>query len=459
MAHFSSDKMRTMPVGKLLFSMAMPAIISMLVQSLYNVVDSIFVAQISENALVAVSVAFPLQMMIIALALGVGVGTNVLIARKLGEQRREEANIGANTGFVLALINTAICVFVGLFLVGPFVHLFTEDPEIVSMSITYLRIVMICSVGVMVELCCSRILQATGNMIVPMISQLMGAITNIILDPILIFGLFGFPKMGIAGAAIATVAGQLLSMFFVLTVLKVGTHEVEIAPWRHHPQWEKAKEIYRIGVPTLVMNAAGSVTTTALNSILMGFSATAVAVLGIYFKIQSFVFMPIYGLNQGSMPILSYNYGAKNKDRYATTLRLALITALAIMTVGTVLFWTMPEMLLKLFNGSDNMLKMGSYALRILALSFIPAACGITMTTMFQSLGKGLMSLIMSVLRQIGFIIPLAWVFGKMAGLTLVWFAYPAAEILHLVVFAPIALKSMKKSFAQFEQASRPVTE
>ena len=452
MAHFSSDKMRTMPVGKLLFSMAMPAIISMLVQSLYNVVDSIFVAQISENALVAVSVAFPLQMMIIALALGVGVGTNVLIARKLGEQKREEANIGANTGFVLALINTAVCVFVGLFLVEPFVELFTTDPEIMSMSITYLRIVMIFSVGVMIELCCSRILQATGNMIVPMISQLMGAITNIILDPILIFGLFGFPKLGIAGAAIATVTGQLLSMVFVLIVMKVGSHEVEIAPWRHHPQWSKAMEIYHVGIPTLVMNAAGSVTTTVLNSILMGFSATAVAVLGIYFKIQSFVFMPIFGLNQGSMPILSYNYGAKNKERYVTTLRLALITALSIMVAGTLLFWTMPEVLLKLFNGSDNMLKMGSYALRILSLCFIPAACGITMTTMFQSLGKGFMSLIMSVLRQIGFIIPLAWIFGKVAGLSLVWFAYPAAEVLHLIVFIPIALKVMKKSFAQFDQ-------
>ena len=452
MSKFNSDKMGTMPVGKLLFSMSVPAIFSMLVQSLYNVVDSIFVAQVSEDALVAVSIAFPLQMLIIALALGVGVGTNALIARRLGEKRREEANIAANTGIVLSLINMALCMLVGLFLAKPFVGLFTQDAAIFTMGSQYLMIVMVFSVGVMIEMTCSRVLQATGNMIVPMISQLIGAITNIILDPIFIFGYFGVPKMGVAGAAVATVIGQILAMIFVLIVLKVGTHEVDIAPWRHHPQMQAAKDIYRVGIPTFVMNAIGSLTTTAMNAILMGFSATAVAVLGIYFKLQSFVFMPIFGLNLGAMPILGYNYGAADEKRFTRTLALSFGVALAIMVIGTVLFWTMPEMLLKLFNGSDQMLQLGSYALRVLALCFLPAACSIIMTTMFQALGKGMMSLVMSLLRQLVFIIPLAWILGQLGGLGAVWFCYPAAELLVAVIFVPIALKTIKKSFDQERQ-------
>ena len=452
MSKFNSDKMGTMPVGKLLFSMSVPAIFSMLVQSLYNVVDSIFVAQVSEDALVAVSIAFPLQMLIIALALGVGVDTNALIARRLGEKRREEANIAANTGIVLSLINMALCMLVGLFLAKPFVGLFTQDAAVFTMGSQYLMIVMVFSVGVMIEMTCSRVLQATGNMIVPMISQLIGAITNIILDPIFIFGYFGVPKMGVAGAAVATVIGQILAMIFVLIVLKVGTHEVDIAPWRHHPQMQAAKDIYRVGIPTFVMNAIGSLTTTAMNAILMGFSATAVAVLGIYFKLQSFVFMPIFGLNQGAMPILGYNYGAADEKRFTRTLALSFGVALAIMVIGTVLFWTMPEMLLKLFNGSDQMLQLGSYALRVLALCFLPAACSIIMTTMFQALGKGMMSLVMSLLRQLVFIIPLAWILGQLGGLGAVWFCYPAAELLVAVIFVPIALKTIKKSFDQERQ-------
>ena len=452
MSKFNSDKMGTMPVGKLLFSMSVPAIFSMLAQSLYNVVDSIFVAQVSEDALVAVSIAFPLQMLIIALALGVGVGTNALIARRLGEKRREEANIAANTGIVLSLINMALCMLVGLFLAKPFVGLFTQDAAVFTMGSQYLMIVMVFSVGVMIEMTCSRVLQATGNMIVPMISQLIGAITNIILDPIFIFGYFGVPKMGVAGAAVATVIGQILAMIFVLIVLKVGTHEVDIAPWRHHPQMQAAKDIYRVGIPTFVMNAIGSLTTTAMNAILMGFSATAVAVLGIYFKLQSFVFMPIFGLNQGAMPILGYNYGAADEKRFTRTLALSFGVALAIMVIGTVLFWTMPEMLLKLFNGSDQMLQLGSYALRVLALCFLPAACSIIMTTMFQALGKGMMSLVMSLLRQLVFIIPLAWMLGQLGGLGAVWFCYPAAELLVAVIFVPIALKTIKKSFDQERQ-------
>lgn len=447
MSEFKSDKMGTWPVGKLLFSMSVPAIFSMLVQSLYNVVDSIFVAQISENALVAVSIAFPMQMLVIAMALGVGVGTNALIARRLGEKRREEANKAANTGLFLSLVNMVVCMAVGLFLARPFLSLFTADAEVLSMGVQYLTIVMAVCAGVMIEIPCSRILQATGNMIIPMIAQLIGAVTNIILDPIMIFGLFGMPKMGVAGAAAATVIGQLCSMLFVIVILKMKTHEVTISLFQYHPDWQVAKDIYRVGIPTFVMNAIGSLTTTAMNAILMSFSATAVAVLGIYFKLQSFVFMPIFGLTQGAMPILGYNYGADNEKRFLRTLFLSLGVAVTIMIIGTALFWTIPELFLKLFNGSDQMLKLGSYALRILSLCFLPAACGIIMTTMFQSLGKGLLSLLMSLLRQLVFIIPLAWLLGSLGGLQAVWFAYPAAEVLVTLIFIPLAFKTVKRAF------------
>ena len=434
-------------MGPLIFSMALPAMISMIINALYNIVDSIFVAKYSQDALAAVSLVYPIQMLVVAIGVGTGVGVNSLIARRLGEKRQEEADSAAEHGVALAVVGGIVFLVLGLTLSGAFIHAFGAAESVASQAIEYSHIAVAFSIFVLISMMCEKIQQSTGNMIIPMCQGLTGAIINIILDPLMIFGIGPFPEMGIRGAALATVIGQIFGMALGLwgvfrqqKVLNVNMREFK---WRG----QTIKDIYRVGIPTFVMNAIGSVTTTAMNAILMSFSATAVAVLGIYFKLQSFVFMPIFGLNQGAMPILGYNYGAGDEKRFTRTLVLSFGVAVAIMVVGTVLFWTMPEMLLKLFNGSDQMLKLGGYALRILALCFLPAACSIIMTTMFQALGKGLMSLIMSLLRQLVFIIPLAWVLGQLGGLSAVWFCYPAAEVLVAVIFIPIALKTIQRSF------------
>lgn len=443
-----SERLGTMPVGRLLASMSIPAIFSMLVQSLYNVVDSIFVSRIGENALTAVSLAFPLQMLIIAFALGVGVGVNSLIARKLGEGDKVAASKIASTGFFVAIMNAIVFMLIGIFATRFFMGLFSNDATIIDMGTSYLQIVLIFSFGIFVEITCSRTLQATGNMIIPMFSQLIGAVTNIILDPILIFGLFGLPAMGIKGAAIATVIGQICAMIFVLVMFHIKSHEVHLQIKGFKLEKEHIIDIYKVGFPVIVMNAIGSVTTTFLNGILMAFSSTAVAIFGIYFKLQSFIFMPVFGLTQGAMPIMGYNFGANNKKRFIQTLKLTLTTSFIIMLAGTGIFWLLPEQLLALFDGSPEMVQMGIYVLRVLSLCFIPASIGITLSTMFQSIGHGFKSLVMSLLRQLVLIIPCAWLFAQFVGLDAVWFCYPIAEIVCAVVFMPLAIVVVKKAFA-----------
>ena len=443
-----SEKLGTMPIGRLLASMSIPAIFSMLVQSLYNVVDSIFVSRIGEDALTAVSLAFPLQMLIIAFALGVGVGVNSLIARKLGEGNREAASKTASTGFFLAIINGLMFMLLGLFASHFFMKLFSQNEAIIDMGTSYLSIVLVFSFGIFIETNCSRTLQATGNMIIPMFSQLIGAITNIILDPIMIFGLLGFPAMGIKGAAIATVIGQIFSMIFVLIMFRIKSHDVHLQIRGFKLEKSYIIDIYKVGLPTIIMNAIGSLTTTFLNGILISFSSTAVAIFGIYFKLQSFIFMPVFGLVQGSMPIMGYNYGANNKKRFMQTLKLALLTSFTIMLIGTCIFWIFPAQLLALFDGSPEMIKMGVYVLRVISLCFIPAAFGITLSTMFQSIGHGFKSLLMSLLRQLVLIIPSAWFFATNIGLDAVWFCYPLAEITCALIFMPLAPIVVKKAFA-----------
>ena len=431
----SSEKLGTMPIGKLLATMSIPVIFSMLVQSLYNVVDSIFVSQIGEDALTAVSLAFPLQMLIIAFALGVGVGVNSLIARKLGEGNKDAASQTASTGIFLAIINAILFLLMGLFFTKFFMQMFSNDATIVDMGTSYLSIVLIFSFGVFVEIACSRILQATGNMIIPMISQLIGAITNIILDPILIFGLLGLPAMGIKGAAVATVIGQIFSMIFSLTMFKIKTHDVHIQIRGFRPQMSTVIDIYKVGLPTIVMNAIGSVTTTFLNAILITFSSTAVAIFGIYFKLQSFVFMPVFGAN--------------NQKRFKHTFLLATLTSFVIMTLGTLLFWFFPAELLSLFNGTPELISMGIYVLRVLSLCFIPASFGIMISTMFQAIGHGFKSLVMSLLRQLIIIIPSAWLFAQLFGLDGIWFCYPLAEAICCIIFIPLAFIVIKKAFPE----------
>jgi len=442
--NLKSEKMGTKPVGRLLANMSLPAMLSMLVQSLYNVVDSYFVSRLGEEAFTAVSIAYPMQLLTLAFAIGVGVGTNSLIARKLGEGKVEEASDTAKTGLLLAIINAAIFVVVGLTISGRFISLFSDNPNVVSMGTTFLTIVTSASAGMFIEIIHSKSLQATGNMLIPMISQLIGAITNIILNPILIFGMFGFPEMGIAGSATATVIGQLTSMTYVVIMFRVKSHDIHMTLRGLKVKKQNVLNIYKVGAPTIVMNAIGSVTTTGLNAILMSFSETAIAVLGIYFKLQSFIFMPVFGLTQGAMPIMAYNFGANKKKRFYKTFNLSLTVTLIIMTLGLVLFQLMPGQLLSIFGQNSE---IGIHALKVISLCFIPASFGIIITTMFQSIGHGMKSLVMSLLRQLVLILPGAFVFGKLFALKGVWYCYPFAELVTVLIFTPIALKVIKEEF------------
>lgn len=440
----NSEKMGTMPVGKLLASMSIPAMMSMLVQSMYNIVDSYFVSKIGVEAFEAVSIAFPMQMLVLAFAIGVGIGANSLIARRLGEGKVDEATVTAQTGLFLAIINAAIFVVIGLVFSGPFISMFSNNPKVISFGTTYLTIVTAGSVGMFIEIICSKTLQATGNMTIPMISQLIGAITNIILDPIMIFGLLGFPKLGIAGAAIATVIGQLSAMAYVITMFIVKSHDIHLTLRGLKIKKENVISIYKVGAPAIVMNAIGSFTITSMNAILMSFSSAAISILGIYFKLQSFVFMPVFGLTQGAMPIMGYNFGANKKKRFYHTFFLSLSVAFIIMTTGLIIFQVFPSRLLSIFGQNSD---MGIYALRVVSLCFIPATFGIIITTMFQSIGHGFKSLIMSLLRQLVLILPCALIFGSLFGLKGVWYSYPVAEIVCVLIFTPIGFKVIKDEF------------
>lgn len=444
--NLKSEKMGTMPIGRLLTNMSLPAMLSMLVQSLYNVVDSYFVSKIGEEAFTAVSIAFPMQLLTLAFAVGVGIGTNSLIARKLGEGKVDEATVTARTGLFLAIVNAAVFVVVGLTVSGPFISLFSDNPNVVSMGTTYLTIVTAASAGMFIEIIHSKTLQATGNMLIPMISQLIGAITNIILNPILIFGMFGFPEMGIAGSATATIIGQLTAMTYVMIMFRVKSHDIHLTLRGLKLKKHNIINIYKVGAPSIVMNAIGSVTTTGLNAILMSFSETAIAVLGIYFKLQSFVFMPVFGLTQGAMPIMAYNFGANKKKRFYKTFNLSLTVTIIIMSFGLAMFQLFPGQLLSIFGQNSE---IGIHALKVISLCFIPASFGIIITTMFQSIGHGMKSLVMSLLRQLVLILPGAFVFGKIFGLNGVWYCYPFAELICILIFTPIGFKVIRDEFAR----------
>lgn len=432
MEQLQENKMGTAPLFRLICSMSLPAMFSMLIQSLYNVVDSYFVAKISEEALTAVSLAQPVQMLMISVACGTGVGINSLISRRLGEGRFGEADHAATHGLILGLFNWLVFALLGMFGTQAFFSATTSNSQIHEMGATYTYIVTICSIGIFVELNVERILQATGNMIYPMVFQLIGAVTNIILDPVLIFGLGGMPKMGIAGAAAATVIGQILAMVVSLLVLFTKDHRVHITLLGFRLRWKTVKDIYVVGLPSMVMQAIGSVLTLIMNLILGNFSDTAIAVYGVYSKLQSFVFMPVFGLNNGLMPIIGYNYGAGNKKRLMSTMKIGAAIAFVIMLVGTVIFWLFPNELLSIFSASGNMLEIGVPALRLISLCFPAAALGIIASTVFQAVGLGGRSLTVSVLRQLVILVPAAYLLSK-AGLFYVWFAFPIAEVVSLL--------------------------
>ena len=439
------NKMGTMPVRKLLLSMAWPAILSMTINALYNVVDSIFVSRVSEDALTAVSIVNPVQMMIIALAVGSGVGINSLIARRLGAKNQEEADKAASTSIRIGLFNYLVFLIIGVFLTKAFVSGYADEGRFIFESAClYLAIVCIGSLFTNIEIVLEKVLQSTGNMVAPMICSLTGAIVNVILDPILIFGYFGLPRMEVAGAALATVTGQFFSMIVAIIIIVRGEHLVNIRFRGFKIDWKVVKDIYKVGFPSIVMQSIASVMVIFYNMILVAYSTTAVAVLGIYFKVQSFVFMPVFGLNQGAMPIMGYNYGARNKERLMKTYKEAFKVAVIVMALGTLLFQLCPELILKMFDASSDMLAIGVPALRLISICFIPAAFGIITGTLFQGTGHGMLSLYGSLIRQLLGILPLAYILIRIGGVTLSWLAFPLAEILG-ILYSAICLRLLYK--------------
>ena len=442
----TENKMGYMPIRPLMISMSLPAIISMTINALYNIVDSYFVARISEDALTAVSIIMPLQLMIIAVGVGTGVGINSLISRRLGARRQEDADKAATTGIILGVCNWLVFMLVGLILPGAFVSAYAKPGTYIYEAATqYLMIVFCGSFFIFVQVNLEKILQATGNMKAPMICSMSGAITNVILDPIMIFGLLGFPKLGVVGAAIATVIGQVVGFTIGVCILFGGkNHLVNIRFKGFRPKKRIIKEIYQVALPSIIMQSIASVMNVLYNMILVAYSTTAVAVLGVYFKIQSFVFMPVFGLNQGVLPIIGFNYGARNKERVKEARKEGIRLALFFMVIGLILFQTIPDKLLLIFDASPKMLEYGVPALRIISLNFIPAAFGIMNGTVFQATGHGVYSLICSFIRQLVGIVPFAYLLAKIGGVTLSWFSFPIGEVLGLIYSFAMLNKLMK---------------
>lgn len=422
------NKMAVRPVFPLLMSMAIPPMISMLIQSLYNIVDSMFVAKIGEDALTAVSLAFPVQTLIVACSVGIGVGVNSYISRSLGREDQEGADSAVAHGLLMAAFVAVLFIIAGQFLLEPFFRLFSDDPAILADAITYTNICLTFCAGSFIHICIEKVFQSTGSMIFPMLLQALGAITNIILDPIMIFGLFGFPAMGVKGAAVATVIGQHTAMLASLLVFLLGKFAVRLNLRNFHFSWKMIRDIASIAIPNSCMNALGSVLVMGLNSILIGFSNTAVSLFGIYYKLQTFVFMPASGLTQGAMPIMGFSYGAGNGKRLQHTLSISLRVCFVIMAVGCVLFMAAPEWLLGLFDASEEMFAIGVPALRIISVSFLPAAIGFILPTMFQAMGQGGYSLIVFLLRQLVITLPAAAILSGPFGLTGIWVSFILAE-------------------------------
>lgn len=435
-----------MPVGKLVFNMSLPMMISMLVQALYNIVDSIFVAKLSENALTAVSLAFPLQTLLIAVATGTGVGMNALLSKSLGEHNFKKANkIADNAAFMYA-ISYIVFLILGFTIVKPFYasQIGNADIEIMELGIDYLSTVMIFSFGLFTQIFFERLLTSTGRTIFSMTSQLCGAITNIILDPIMIFGLLGFPKMGVTGAAVATVIGQCVAGIVAGTCNHKYNHDVSLSFKGFRPDIRLIGHIYAVGIPSIIMQSIGSVMTYSMNRILIEFSSTATAVFGVYFKLQSFFFMPVFGLNNGITPIIAYNYGAQRRKRMIKTIQISLTTAFCLTFIGFLSFEAIPQVLLGLFNASDSMLKIGVPALRIIGIHYLIAWFCIIAGTVFQALGKAVFSMIVSIMRQLVILIPAAYILSKIGGLHVVWWAFPIAEVISFIVSMAFSIRIYK---------------
>lgn len=430
----NENKMGTMPVGKLLIKMSVPVMISMLVQALYNIVDSVFVAQISEEALTGVTLAFPIQNLMIAISAGTGVGINALVSRRLGQKNMKGAGITAGNGLLLNVIHAIVFSIVGMLLVPAFFRAQTSDPDIIAYGTDYLRIVSVFSFGIFMQVTFERFLQSTGLTFYSMLCQAAGAIINIILDPIMIFGWFGFPAMGTAGAAWATVIGQFFSAFLGLYFHLKFNHEIKLSLKSFKPNWPIIKEIYAVGIPSMIMMSVGSLLNIVMNNILIAFSSTATAVYGVYFRLQSFVFMPVFGMNNGMVPIIGFNYGARKPDRIKETIALAIRYASIIMIVGFVIFQLFPDVLLGFFNASPQMIEIGRPALRIISIHFIAAGASIVLGSAFQAFGLGKYSLVISLIRQLVVLLPIAYVMSLTGNINNIWWAFLISEVTALVL-------------------------
>ena len=432
-----------MPIGKLVFNMSLPMMVSMMVQALYNIVDSIFVAKLSENALTAVSLAFPLQTLLIAVATGTGVGMNALLSKSLGEKDFKKANKTATNAAFIYAVSYIIFLILGFTVVKPFYRsqVGSADAEIMTMGVDYLSTVMIFSFGIFTQVFFERLLTSTGRTIFSMTSQLSGAVTNIILDPILIFGMFGAPKMGVTGAAVATVIGQCVAGLVAGTCNHKFNHEVRFQFKGFKPDFKIIGTIYAVGIPSIIMQSIGSVMTYCMNRILIEFSSTATAVFGVYFKLQSFFFMPVFGLNNGITPIIAYNYGARQRKRMVKTIKVSLATAFCLTFIGFVLFESIPQALLGLFNASDDMLKIGVPALRTIGVHYLIAWFCIIAGTVFQALGKAVFSMVVSIMRQLVVLVPAAYLLAKFGGLHMVWWSFPIAEVMSFIVSLTFLIK------------------
>lgn len=448
------NKMGVMPVNKLLMNMSLPMMISMLVQALYNVVDSIFVSRIDENALTAVSMAFPIQSLMIALGAGTGVGVNALLSRSLGEKDYDRVNKAAGNGIFLAGINYLVFLLVGILVTTPFYLSQTKDAQILSYGQQYLTIICCCSFGMYGQFIFERLLQSTGRTFYTMITQSIGAIINIILDPIFIFGYFGIPKMGVAGAAIATVIGQIVAGTIALVINIKKNDEIQLKVKGFRPDGKTIARIYEVGIPSIIMQAIGSVMTYGMNRILIIFSSTAVAVFGVYFKLQSFIFMPVFGLNNGMVPIIAYNYGAGKKDRLIKTLKLSIIYAVGLMLLGVIIFQLFPAPLFALFDASETMLAIGIPALRIISLSFIFAGFCIVCGSLFQALGNGVYSMVVSIARQLLVLLPVAYLLSLSGKVEAVWWAFPVAEIVSLSLTVFFMFRINRKVISRIGESS-----
>ncbi len=429
------NKMGVMPIGRLVVSMSVPMMLSMLVQALYNIVDSMWVSRVCEDALTAVSLAFPVQNLMIGVATGTGVGVNALLSRSLGAKDYDKANAVASNGVFLAIISGIVFFFLGIFATPLFFKTqVAADTEIYTYGVDYLTVCCALSFGVFGQIMVERLMQSTGRTVLSMITQLIGAAINMIFDPLFILGIGPFPRLEAKGAAIATVMGQIAAFIVALILNHHFNKEVTVKLKGFRPSGKIIGEIYKIGVPSIIMVAIGSVMTYAVNKILLSFTKTAAAVFGVYFKLQSFVFMPVFGMNNGIIPIIAFNYGAGNRKRMTKTVRFSMVLACSIMAVGTALMWLIPDTMLKIFDASDSMLSIGVPALRIISLSFVFAGFSIAMGSVFQAIGKSHFSMIVSFTRQLVVLVPVAYFLSKTGVLENVWWAFPIAEVFSLAV-------------------------